>query len=94
MQVRRESMALQDDLKTVETHLEALKDVVDRLTAEAMITPDPTPADAVLDTVVTALKGFGYEITPPVTTTTIPVIDASEGETPLDAGSETDGAQG
>lgn len=89
-------MSLQDDLKTVETHLEAVKDVVERLSAEVMVTPDPTPAESVLDTVVTALKGFGYEITPPAVektdtpgTTTIPVTEETA---PLDT--RSDGSEG
>jgi hypothetical protein len=82
-------MALQDDLATIQTNVDSLKDQVDKLVAAtaAPVTPEPTPADHVLDTVVTTLKGYGYEITPPPATpegTPVPdVPDAPEG-TPED----------
>ena len=76
-------MALQDDLNTLTEQVNAVKDLADKLAAEAMVVPDPTPGEELLDSVVTALKGYGYEITPPSTATTVPVTDGTEDTVPL-----------
>jgi formate-dependent phosphoribosylglycinamide formyltransferase (GAR transformylase) len=74
-------MALVDDLSTVVTDLDTLKAVVEQAVTDLTTVP-ATPADTVLSSVVTALESAGYTVTPPATTTTVPVTDGTD--VPLD----------
>jgi sugar (pentulose or hexulose) kinase len=77
-------MATQDDLATLTANNQADAAALTSLEQELNTPAVPSVGDNLLAAVVANLVDDGYTVTPPATTTSIPVTDVSETETPAE----------